>query len=137
VTTLASTVPSLNLPPIPQPRIPVGWVSMPCWYCQGATLVREDTPEAPECSSCRRMHLEAAAAQACGDVRDLIHGTGIFAPLSYEERKEQLAAFDIHIDPHRTDVDAPDAVTRDELESRIELDEPQPVFEDDYAGGTY
>ena len=121
-TLLSRPVLSKPLPPIPQPRVPIGFCVLPCWHCQGATLVREDTPESPECSSCRRANAESVAHQALSDVQDLIRGRGLFAILNADERREQLRQFDLHIEPDRNDADAPTAEERDELESHIELE---------------
>ena len=113
---------TITLPPLPRPSLPLGYSCYPCAFCQAAVLVPEDAPEAPACRQCQRAHAEAAAHQALSDVRDLVLGTGMFAILDSDARREQLAGYGLRIEPARNDADAPDAATRDELESRIEAD---------------
>jgi hypothetical protein len=72
------------------------------------------------CPSCLRSAASNEATQLCHQVRELVDGTGPFEWLTMEERQEQLAQLGIVLDVARNAADAPDAATRDELESRLE-----------------
>jgi hypothetical protein len=74
-----------------------------------------------------RTQAESACNSLRGEVLDLIHGTGAFAPLTTEERREQLRELGIPFEP---DANAADAAAefaigtdlREEIESFDQLE---------------
>lgn len=123
--------------------IPAGFVEIPCSQCQRVLNVpASQSREVQICTSCRRGEAERAVIEARGVIHSLIHGTGEFDCLSQSERQEQLDGFGWGArhtpralpSPERTvfvasdepiytwDGEAPDPATRDEIESRTELE---------------
>jgi hypothetical protein len=85
-------------------------VSEPCWTCGKLITPRPDS-ESNYCKSCRRSAAEAEANSLLGTVKDLRHGTGVFAVLSVGERAEQLVQL--------LDVQSLDASTLIELGAQV------------------
>lgn len=128
---------------IPSRSIPAGFVEIPCGQCGSLLNVPARQSREPIiCTTCRRGEAERAVIEARGVIHSLIHGTGEFDCLSQSERQEQLDGFgwgSRHTPralPNRErtvfvasdepiytwDGEEPDAATRDEIESRIELE---------------
>lgn len=119
--------------------LPAGYVEVPCAVCSTVIAVPRRLSTCPTCDSCLRDFGNDEAHRTVRLVESLVRGTYPFGKMNGHERQSflrriapSLAALPNDADRMPSPVDdepiytwdgeAPDPATRDEIESRIELD---------------
>ena len=83
-----------------------------CPGCGSAILVN-GTNIVPCCTACRRSQAEHEARRLLADVRELAHGTGVFAEVPESERREQIRALILSTDDGKPSGTTPERALTD------------------------
>jgi predicted Zn-dependent protease with MMP-like domain len=93
--------------------IPAGYVEARCIGCGSAIVVPAGFDASPCCIACKRSHAEHEARRLLADVRDLANGTGVFADVPEEERREQCRQLILSTDDGKPAMKSPEQALAD------------------------